>query len=273
MEWFWIIVVAGIALYLWTYWRSRKVFTAPPASTPLGLNMASDRELMFNTFRRELANYLVRRDPDRFLHLYHKARGAETEIENGEKAVREAQFTILSNKYQFYTDFDLIGIRDHVLYADALGNYATEDIEEHYLNLVKFQALQIALNPDWKYRAAATSDKSLEHLREYVRKIKDTRFRQRLVAAVDEFYTHRSSNRSTDPDQWSPAYETKMVAVYYVPHIAENRFGFHFKDTDEFGLYGSFSNDGDKFYQSFYRSDRLFKSENYLDYLRIDEPM
>jgi hypothetical protein len=44
--------------------------------------------------------------------------------------------------------------------------------------------------------------------------------------------------------------------------------------ADEFGLYGSFYDDSrDKTYQSFYRSDRKFEAEIYLDHLRIDEQL
>ena len=161
-----------------------------------------------------------------------------------------------------------------MLYADALGMHTNEEIEEHYLNLVKFQALQRALNPDWEFRAPATSDGDREHLQEYARKIKDTRFRQRSVAAVNEFWARRSDARLSDTDQGPLAYETNVLAVHRVPHFAENRFGFHFKDTNEYGLYGSFyDDDRDKTYESFYRSDRLFKSENHLDHLHIDEPI
>ena len=58
MEWLWTIVAVGLALFLWERRRSRKVL-AKPAATTLGLNMASDRELVLSTLRRELANYMV----------------------------------------------------------------------------------------------------------------------------------------------------------------------------------------------------------------------
>ena len=228
---------------------------------------------MLAAFRRELANYMVRFDPDRFLRLYRKARADEALIDAGDRDERQAQVTILTKRYPFYSDFDIVGTRDHVLYADALGMLPLEDIEDHYLNLVKFHALQRALDPDWHFRGSATSDKDLEHLQDYVRKIRDTRFRQRLVAAIGEFFANRQRDRMSDPEGAS-AYETDVIAVYYVPHIAENRYGFHFKDTNEFGLYGSFYDDSrDKTYQSFYRSDRKFAAEIYLDYLHIDQPI
>jgi hypothetical protein len=232
--------------------------------------MASDRELMLATFRRELANYLVRLDPDRFLRLYRKARQAEAAIEKADKEERDAQLTIITKRYPFYTDFDFVGTREHVLYADALNTYAIEDVEEHYLNLVKFHALQCALDPDWQFRTSATTEKDLEHLQSYVQKIKDTRFRQRLIAALGDFFAHRQRNLQFNPEG-SVAYETDTLAVYYIHHYAENRYGFHFKDTNEFGLYGSFYDDSrDKTYQSFYRSDRKFEAEVTLDHLRID---
>src|ERR1700719_156035 len=149
-----------------------------------------------------------------------------------------------------YEDFDLVGTRGHVLYADALSMYPLENIEEHYLNLVKFHALKLVLDEGWQFRSAATSDRDLEHLQEYVQKIKDTKFRQRLLAAVDEFFAHRRGDRLRG--EGPIAYETDRLAVSYVPHFAENRYGFHFKDTDEFGLYTSFIDDSrDKTYQSF----------------------
>ena len=68
-------------------------------------------------------------------------------------------------------------------------------------------------------------------------------------------------------------YETKVLAVSHVSHFAESRWGFYFKDTNEFGLYTSFSDDNNKNYECFYRSDSKFEEEIYLDYLHIDLQM
>jgi hypothetical protein len=261
LEWIWIVAAIGIAIYFWQ--RSRA-----PKAPPRPISMASDQALVLATFRRELANYLVRLDPDRFLRFYQKAQQVENAIEKADKEEKGAQLTIITKRYSIYTDFDLVGTREHVLYADALSRYSVEDIEEHYLNLVKFQALQHALDPNWH---AATSDKDLEHLREYVRKIKDTKFRQRLMAAVKEFDGYRRGAKHSIPlnDSRVPpslAYETDVLAVYDVPDFAEIKYGFHFKDTNEFGLYALFYGDNiDETHESFYRSDRQFEAERHLD--------
>jgi hypothetical protein len=143
----------------------------------------------------------------------------------------------------------------------------------HRKLLQKFQALQRSLDSAWH---SATSDKDLEHLKEYVGKIKDTKFRQRLTAAVKDFYA--SGKRSVplnDPTMPSSlAYETNVVAVYEVPDYAASKYGFHFKDTDEFGLYAWFHDDGDdKTYESFYRTDHKFRTQNILNCLHLDAPI
>jgi hypothetical protein len=276
MDWIWLVGAALIVFFVGARVGARSQ-TKIQASTPntLALNMASDRELMLATFRRELANYMVRIDPDRFLRLYRKACAAENAVEEADDEMRKAELTIITKKYPMYTDFDLINTRGHVLYADALNTHPLEDIEEHYLNLVKFHALQCALNPDWQFRMPATSDEDLEHLRGYVRKIKDTKFKQRLDTAIAEFYafkTARGLSRSDEPGESPFIYETGTLAVRYVPHFAESRTGFYFKDTDEYALYGVFLADSrDEPYRSFYRSDANFEAENYIDHIRIDE--
>jgi hypothetical protein len=109
-----------------------------------------------------------------------------------------------------------------------------------------------------------------------VKQIKETRFRQRLVAAISEFFAHRKGSLLDHLDQAQGtiplAYETGLFEVYYLPHFAENKYGVYFKDTGEFGVHSSFYDDSrDKTYNSYYRSDRKFEAENYLDCLRIDE--
>jgi hypothetical protein len=269
MEWLWLVVAASLMLYVWQRFRSPN--TKAAALSGAALNMASDRELMIATFRRELANYLMRNDPDRFLRLYRKAIAAEEAIKKADKDEREAELIIVTKKYPLYQDFDLIGTREHVLYSDALSMYPLEDIEVHYLNLVKFHALQRVLNDHWQFRGQATSEEDLKHLQSYVQKIKDTRFRQRLIRAVGEFFAQRRTDVYGLPEG-QVLYETDTIAVFHVPHFMESRYAFQFKDTNEFGLYSSFyDDDRDKNYQSFYRTDRRFQHETHLDHLHIDE--
>lgn len=263
MEWIAIALLALVAFLIGR--RSRQTKTKSSLPTQSGLNSASDRDFMLATFRRELANYLVWTDPDRFVHLYRKARAAEAAIEVADNKVREAEFALITQRFPMYEDFDLIATRSYVLYADTLNRHELEEIEQHYLDLVKFHALQRADDPDWGLRQPATNEQEFEHLQSYVQKIKDTKFRQRLVSAAREFFA-QTRDHFGQP-QGAAVYETKMLAVYRVPHIAEVQYGFHFKDTDEFGIYSSFyDGDRDKTYRSLYRSDRGFKTCSSLDF-------
>ncbi len=249
-----------------------------PLIDQLNENLAHDRRLFLATLRRELANYMVRLDPDRYLDLYREARAADTAIQNASKQSQEAQFADLTAMYPSYEDFDFIGVRAHVLYADALSTRSIEEIEAHFLNMVKFESLQNALDRHWnRFRYIhATSDGDLKHLEQYVIRIKDTKFKQRLEAAIREFfcYTSAKSLSRLDVNAKGWIYETDVFAACYVSHYAENRYGFYFKDTNEFGLYGIFFADGrDEPYRSFLRSDAKFEAEKCLDALCIDEPI
>ena len=100
------------------------------------------RNLMLSTFRRELANHLVRRDPEKLLLTYRKARSAEVQIEEADVRFREALFTLITKQYANYEDFDLVQTRPYVLYADGLAWHGNEVVADHFITLVKFHALQ-----------------------------------------------------------------------------------------------------------------------------------
>lgn len=261
---------AAVGFFLKGMSKPASIANTYPSQTDL--NWASDIELAMTTLRREIANYLIRRDPDRYVRLYEKARQIDSEIQHASKDVVVAQMTLLGDKFPFHTDFDLIGTREHVLYADSMTSHADEDIEEHFLNVVRFHAVSRVLDEKWGMRGEATNDQTLQHCREYARKIKDTRFRQRLIAAIDDFYKHSVTPNRLAKTQTEPAYENRSIAVFHVDHIAENRYGIWLKDTDEYGIYSFFYDDErDKTYKSYYRSNRMFEAETLLDYLRLDE--
>ncbi len=274
----WVIGAALIGLIAGVFLGAARVLKRQQVSHPTRqeLDTAQERALLLTTFRRELANYMVRRDPDRFIELYEQAHTEARKISQlarqSENAVLETQLATLCEKHPFYTDFDLFGTREHVLYEDGVSWKSIEDIEAHYLDLVRFHALQIALNEEWKMIGPATSRDDLKHLKEYVIKIKDTIFKKRIVDAVDVFYRAKSDYETIDG---SPIlYENDIFQVQHAYDVAEIRYGIYFKDTDEYGLYSFFVDDEkDKTYYSYYRSDGTFKTEEYLvDSIEFDGP-
>jgi len=108
---------------------------------------------------------------------------------------------------------------------------------------------------------------TVAHLEKYVQRFKDTRFKNRLKDAIREFRVYES-NKAPEP-----LYETAAFSVRRVRHFAELRYGVHFKDTGEFGLYTVFNDDPGERYIGFYRSDAAFEKEIVLDDILIDEPI
>jgi hypothetical protein len=257
----WVIGAALFGLIAGAALRGRSM--QKPLPNTQELSAASDLSLLLTTLRRELANYMVRRDPDRFLRLYKQAHADASEICKADKTSRKAKLAGICDKYSFIHDFDLLATREHVLYEDAMSGSSIEDIEAHYLDIVNFHALRLAPNEEWN---TATSNRNLEHLEKYARRIKDTKFKQRLIDA------NRIFNAGREDYEYSAdsliLFENHAINVRHVYHIAEKRYGFHFKDTNEYGLYGVFYDDGrDKTYFSYFRSDQNFETEKYLDTL------
>jgi hypothetical protein len=65
-------------------------------------------------------------------------------------------------------------------------------------------------------------------------------------------------------------------SVRWVPGFGDTRYGVHFKDTNEFGLYTIFFYHDDREpdkepSEDFYRSNANFDEEIYLDDIRIDD--
>ena len=236
------------------------------------ITAAQDRAFLLGTLRRELTNYMVRRDPDRFVALFEKSLIATEEIKKLGKSELRTQLTNFCEKHPMYTDFDLFGTRGHVLYEDAISWNSLEEIEEHYLDLVKFQNLQRALNDEWKSVGPANNQDDLAHLKKYAQEIKDTKLKQRIVEAIGIFYRFRDDYESDDGSL--VLYENDVFQIRNVHHFAENRYGIYFKDTDEHVIYGFFIGDDiDEVYYGYYRSDEKYEAEERLDeHIEFDGP-
>jgi hypothetical protein len=228
--------------------------------------LATDRSNLLQAYLRELSNYLVQLDPERYYRVYYKAYEEQEKLFTAENKMREAQLHILTDRYPLYDSFDFVGTRPYVSYSETLSRYDAEDIEEHFTNLVKFHSLQRAASEDWRNLMPMLGKNELEHLVKYIREVKDKKFKQRLKLAVKEFNTARR-DKLTDfqiPDG-SMLYESAEIAVYKLHDIAESMEGYWFKDTNEYGIHSAFYGDkAGEVYESFYRSDRIFEKREVL---------
>jgi hypothetical protein len=198
-----------------------------------------------STLRRELANHLVWQDPDRYLQLYQLIHAETATFKDLQRSQAQARLLELCKTYPQYQDFDLLGTREYVLYADVLSDWdIATNIEQRYRDITTFQALMIAIDPEWQH-FHATSAREAQHLADYIQRVKDTKLRWRLERAVRERDIWQAAKDAAPdaPFSWAD------VAVHNVPHIAEVRLGIHLKRSNEFGLYGFFMNDDGKTYE------------------------
>lgn len=234
---------------------------------------AGDRAFLLSVLRRELANWLLRRDPDRFHKTYTRAHHEAQQLLEKDASVQQTQFKVLCDKYPMYVEFDYIGTREHVLYADALSGSDIDDIEQHYRDLLSYQTLLQALDVNWRHKGATTAD-NLAHLEEYVRRVKDTRFKQRLERAAEIFFAYQQGEYFAGKarEAGSPLYNSSVFSVYHAYDLAGIRHGFHFKDTNEYGVESSFRDDDrDRTYRHYGRSDMTFTEDASLDTFSFDE--
>lgn len=226
-----------------------------------------DRWLMLSTLRREIANYLIQRDPEGFVRLYEKA---HSYAENAQKFTPEhknAELKVITDKFPQYEEFDLIGTWEYVLYTKALETHSDEEIEEHWSLIVRFQALKKATDPEWRH-SSPTSETQLEKIRAYALRVKDTKFKDRIDQAYRDCNFFRSG-REVMPKDDMLEFENEEVSICYIPHFAEIRRGFFFKDTAEYGMYSSFVFDDGKTHRSYYRCEPGFENPTPLNDLRF----
>ncbi|MHC2521691.1 hypothetical protein [Bradyrhizobium diazoefficiens] len=83
-----------------------------------------------DTLRRELANIVVKQNPRRMIALYRKAWAFEREMHMAEQSRVQAELDALTERYRLYDDFDLLGTRHFVPYADAIDHLEDDAVTE-----------------------------------------------------------------------------------------------------------------------------------------------
>ena len=92
----------------------------------------------------------------------------------------------------------------------------------------------------------------------------DTALYRHIKTGMREYNWRERTENFWDVKNGQMRFETAHMSAFKVDHFAEFRMGFYFKDLEEFGLYGHFAGNGDKNYESYYRTDRDFKKEERL---------
>ena len=174
----WIIGTAFLILGLVCgYLLGFKIFRDNLLTTNFKLERISksDRALIMRLLRRDIANYLMREDPDRFLELYKGAYQCSKSVGDLSEEKRVAMLKEITDEFPYYEDFDVIARRDYVIEIPRVfGHPSHQELENHFLTLVRYQELLTTLLPPWK-NAHPISEEDFDVAEEYVMEEKDRR--------------------------------------------------------------------------------------------------
>jgi hypothetical protein len=271
-----IVIIGAVLFFVFGFGAKAGVRVAKDtrnfASCDVQTAQAHDRNNLLNAYRREIANVLVWSDPDRYLEFYRTLHAEVSTYKKWKIDALQAKHDELANKFPQYEDFDAFGTRLHVLYADTRGSWS-DDLAARFADITRFQTLACATY--WKDSATwfggPTSASDLDHLTKYIPKIKDTKFALRLERAIDDYHVW-CEGKCGRPHWDSPIEEQtftyRNVVVRPIESFGGSRYGVHFRDTNEHGLYSFYLFDDGRISHSYYRSDAAFQNERRLDPLR-----
>jgi len=255
-------LIAGLFSLIGGFWLGIKIYskTVIPVLKDKDKTQAIDRANYLMVLRRELANILVWRDPQRYISLHKKLILDSKSLESWRSEEIKKRLAELTVKYPFYVDFDFIGLREYVLYVDGVYQ-SYDELENSYIDIVMFESLSIEGDPAWKSAADVGlihkfSLGNSTHLIEYVQMIEDTKLHLRINQAMEKYYySNNAETRILDND----FYTVKMNFDNLSPAL---EYTIHLKYSNEYAVYESFVYDSGKTTNSFYRSDSTFEKRD-----------
>lgn len=228
---------------------------------------AADNALFLSVLSREIANELMERDTDKYKKNFERLYYKWSELKAKDVKTQIAHLEIITSKYARFLDFDELGTKAHVLYADAFSLQSDEDLWELYESIRLYDALSCELDDDWRHSGTGIIEREVTHLREYCQKIRDTKLLAHLHKAREQLWLLQSSKAlEEDADKGEWFYETKDYKFKRIPHFCESRWGVYVKSLNLYGMWGVFYDEVS--YTSFYAADEKF-DEKYLDNLHV----
>jgi hypothetical protein len=253
-------LIAGLFSLVFGLWLGVKLSSkvAVPVLKDRDRTQAIDRANYLRVLQRELANILIWRDPQRYISLFKKLTLDCKQLESWRSEEIKKRLAELSEKYPFYENFDVIELREYVLYADGIWQ-SYDELENAYIDIVMFEALSVEGDPTWKDAVTRGSirkfsSQDTKHLSKYVQMIEDTKFRLRIDQAMKRYYSG-SDAMILDNDFYS-------VKMNLNNHSPATEYLIHLKATNEFAIYELFTYDSGKTTNTFYRSDSTFETRD-----------
>ena len=119
--------------------------------------LTKDESIAGHSFRylevlcRELANHMVKRDPDYFLKTYDRWQEEYDRIGELSASELKDRLRVISSEIPIYEEFDLVGVRDFIDVDRELMDSHIEEIAEHYRKIKSWIALLSRTDDEWRY--------------------------------------------------------------------------------------------------------------------------
>lgn len=243
--------------------RKAKPQGPDPEVARLSRNLDESEVRYLEVLRREVANIIVQADPDLMVRCYERAWTWERETAKAPDRLRADELALVT-KLRMFDEFDILGTRHFVTYAEARWSASDDDLVERYLDIGRMLVSMKNRSEIEAVRSRPLHDEK-EHkvLLDTVRKVKDARFKARIEDALRRCWSYRQGFDAGKGEPYAGLYETYSDGEVEVWQLLgptpESETGIYFKKTDEYGVYGFFAADDDKTYRFFYRSDATFK--------------
>ena len=231
---------------------------------------------------RELANELIRRNPDRFVELTEQIVMEVKETQRPSKEDALVRLNGMAQKYWELNAFDGVGTKNYILYEDGLAGIGDIEIEQHYRDIQIWCALNAVSNEAWRFTDECIStEKRLDEIEEYVSRYKDTLLLYQLKSAKRDYDLHRWTLSQLDEE--SPLvpelYDNENFEVRFIGDDGPNgtiewAWSVKMLATGDIGCWSVFHGD-DKTYVNFYTAESVAVSPNKwrpLNELHISEP-
>lgn len=226
------------------------------------LQQVGDQINFLHTLRREISNILIWSDPDRYRQLYVDLIAESQNIKKFSAAEVELAHNRLCEKYKVFRDFDVIGIKEFVIYTE---NVFDNELAAGYRDIATFLIQKGALDSQW-LSADPPSGSELKFLDRQVSIIKATRLKIKLDLAKNIYRDKRVFN--ADLPSTNPSFENGLFTVWNLPHPFEIRTGFFFKKTNEYAIAATYVFGDGKILETEYKSNQKFEELEVLDYNR-----
>jgi hypothetical protein len=128
---------------------------------------AADNALALAILAREVANELMQRDAEQYERKFERLYYKWKELEKRDDKTKQAHAVTITAKYVSFLDFDELGTKPHVLYANGFFWKSDEDLWELYESIRLYDALSCELDEEWRRHGTGIFEKEYNHLREY----------------------------------------------------------------------------------------------------------